>query len=137
MLSQLRRRIWQFGGIAIAAAMFTPTAWGDPSLTDHTAQDPTPPWKDPPGGGHAPFDPNSGDIPIILPPPALISVGLRDMGAQPLAPVGPDGWSLSPITARGSSLDLGGSPIGPVPAPGALALLGLGGLMLRTSRRRR
>ena len=39
MLSQLRRRIWQFGGIAIAAAMFTPMAWGDPSLTDQKARD--------------------------------------------------------------------------------------------------
>ena len=136
MLSQLRRRIWQFGGIAIATAMFTPAAWGDPGLTDHTAQDPTPPWKDPPGDGR-PFNPNEDVIPRIPRPTLPISEALRNMGPQHLGPSGPNGWDWSPIVTRGSSFEPGGSPAGPVPAPGAWALLGLGALMIRNSRRRR
>ena len=137
MLSQTQRWIWRFGAVAIAAAMVAPAAWGDPNLTDHTAQDPKPPWKIPPGCGGAPFNPGWEVAAGIHLNPTPVSVALRDMGAQSFDPGWSEGWISLPSASRGSTLDFGGTPIGPVPAPGALALLGLSSLVVRTSRRRR
>ncbi|UCD74953.1 MAG: PEP-CTERM sorting domain-containing protein [Phycisphaerales bacterium] len=139
MLNLLRRQIWRLSGIAIAAAVLTPTAWAGegPDLTDHTAQDPKPPWKDPPGDGYAPFDPNGGGLPAILPSSPPLSDALREFGSYPPQWTIPGSFPPWPPAPQAYPFSVGGRPVGPVPAPGALALLGLGTLLSRASRRRR
>lgn len=137
MLSQLQKCIWRFGAVAIATAMVAPAAWGDPGLTDHTAQDPKPPWKIPPDRSYGGVHYGEDAVSHIQGQQTPISVALRDLSAQSFESAWSDGLILSPGPLRGSTVGLGGGTVAPVPAPGALALFGLGALMVRTSRRRR
>lgn len=110
-----------------------PPLGGGPNETDHTAQDPSPPDKEPPPpvGGWDPLEPYGPDL--WEPIESRISDMLQQLSAseQELNLVGSYNQTVGYGYADGAA-----GPLAPVPAPGVLTLLGLGALLGPARRRK-